>query len=175
MAVATMDQPPLSLRVKVVLGVGVLLVLGLSASITTVQLRRRARVRRTQRLLLMLNRILHRDVTGGGYRPPRTDRNDGSTGLQAFNEYFGLYADDETVETALEHAEHRRGPDHLLTSSWTYPAKDSWGHVIQYRCPGPVHSHGWDFYSLGRNGEDELGQGDDIVVGEDIANIGSLR
>ncbi len=50
---------------------------------------------------------------------------------------------------------------------------DGWGHAIRIRCPGPVHTHGWDAWSSGPNGLDESGQGDDILVGEDVACIGT--
>jgi hypothetical protein len=44
---------------------------------------------------------------------------------------------------------------------------DLWGHRLRWACPGVVHKKGWDLYSLGPNGEDEQGSGDDIVTGED--------
>src|SRR5579871_3494387 len=46
--------------------------------------------------------------------------------------------------------------------------RDVWDHPIYYRCPGPVHKDGFDFISCGPNGIYEEGQGDDIVVGEDL-------
>jgi hypothetical protein len=46
------------------------------------------------------------------------------------------------------------------------PALDGWGRPFIFRCPGPVHPRGWDLYSMGPNGIDELGCGDDIVSGE---------
>jgi hypothetical protein len=52
---------------------------------------------------------------------------------------------------------------------------DAWNHPIIYRCPGPIHRHGWDLYSVGPNGIDEQGDGDDILVGEDVASEGSAR
>ncbi len=45
---------------------------------------------------------------------------------------------------------------------------DAWGNPIYYRCPGPIHKKGWDLISCGPNGVCEEGQGDDIVVGEDL-------
>ncbi len=52
-------------------------------------------------------------------------------------------------------------------------ALDGWGHPIIYRCPGPVHRRGFDFYSCGPNGKDDQGTFDDIVVGVDVATVGS--
>lgn len=45
---------------------------------------------------------------------------------------------------------------------------DAWGHRFHYACPGNVHAKGWDLYSLGANGDDEAGAGDDLVTGEDV-------
>jgi hypothetical protein len=50
---------------------------------------------------------------------------------------------------------------------------DAWGHAILYRCPGPVHKRGWDIYSVGPDGIDDQGQGDDVLVGEDLAAVTS--
>lgn len=44
---------------------------------------------------------------------------------------------------------------------------DLWGHHLRWACPGRVHPMGWDLYSIGANGDDEQGAGDDIVTGED--------
>ncbi|HZU99060.1 MAG TPA: type II secretion system protein GspG [Planctomycetota bacterium] len=44
---------------------------------------------------------------------------------------------------------------------------DLWGHKLRWRCPGRVHPKGWDLYSIGPNGEDEEGAGDDILIGAD--------
>ena len=52
-------------------------------------------------------------------------------------------------------------------------AADGWNRPVRYRCPGPVHTHGWDVYSVGPNGIDEHGGGDDILIGEDVADVGS--
>ena len=52
---------------------------------------------------------------------------------------------------------------------------DGWGRRMAYRCPGPVHRNGWDLYSFGPNGKDDDGGGDDILVGEDVAAVTSLR
>lgn len=50
--------------------------------------------------------------------------------------------------------------------------KDAW---LRYRSPGPVHRRGWDLWSVGANGVDEEGQGDDLLVGADIAALTSAR
>lgn len=50
---------------------------------------------------------------------------------------------------------------------------DGWGNPIRYRCPGPVHKNGWDFYSCGPNGKDDQGTWDDLVVGEDVSPVTS--
>jgi hypothetical protein len=43
---------------------------------------------------------------------------------------------------------------------------DLWGNYLRWACPGHIYK-GWDLYSVGPNGEDEHGAGDDIVVGDD--------
>jgi hypothetical protein len=48
---------------------------------------------------------------------------------------------------------------------------DGWSHALRYACPGPVHPNGWDVWSIGPNGIDERGRGDDVLIGEDIAPI----
>jgi hypothetical protein len=48
-------------------------------------------------------------------------------------------------------------------------ADDGWNRPVRYRCPGPVHAHGWDLYSFGPDGIDDHGGGDDVLVGEDVA------
>jgi hypothetical protein len=53
------------------------------------------------------------------------------------------------------------------------PRDDAWGNPIRYRCPGPVHTKGWDLWSCGPNGKDDQGEFDDILVGEDLAPVGS--
>ncbi len=52
---------------------------------------------------------------------------------------------------------------------------DGWGNRVILRLPGPIHRHGWDVYSTGSNGIDEHGRGDDIVIGEELAEVTSAR
>lgn len=40
--------------------------------------------------------------------------------------------------------------------------KDAWQHVLQYNYPGEYGGRYYDLYSMGRNGTDDRGQGDDI-------------
>lgn len=40
---------------------------------------------------------------------------------------------------------------------------DSWGHEFAYRYPARITSQEFDLYSLGGNGIDERGAGDDII------------
>jgi hypothetical protein len=82
---------------------------------------------------------------------------------------FIFLATERDVRLYTPGAYHNEG-EHSWGQGW---AHDSWGHPIRYRCPGPVHRHGWDLWSVGPNGTDEQGEGDDILVGEDVADIGS--
>jgi hypothetical protein len=50
------------------------------------------------------------------------------------------------------------------------PPLDAWGFPLRLMAPGPIHKHGWDLWSVGPNGIDERGDGDDLVVGEDIVS-----
>jgi hypothetical protein len=50
---------------------------------------------------------------------------------------------------------------------------DGWGNPIRYRCPGPIHKHGWDIWSCGPNGKDDQGTFDDLVVSGDVSPVGS--
>ncbi len=54
-----------------------------------------------------------------------------------------------------------------LSSSWTWTVGDldAWGRPIAYRCPGRRYVRSWELVSLGPNGEDDGGHGDDLVVG----------
>jgi hypothetical protein len=54
-------------------------------------------------------------------------------------------------------------------------SRDAWGQPIRFRQPGPVHRNGWDIWSVGPNGIDEEGEGDDILVGEDDVAMVSSR
>jgi hypothetical protein len=44
---------------------------------------------------------------------------------------------------------------------------------IHFRVPGSFHGRGWDAWSVGPNGIDEQGAGDDILIGEDVADVTS--
>jgi hypothetical protein len=65
----------------------------------------------------------------------------------------------------------RVGPSDDLAPS----AFDLWGRPLIYRCPGPVHRHGWDLYSVGPSGVDDQGGDDDIVVGEERTRFPTSR
>jgi hypothetical protein len=45
--------------------------------------------------------------------------------------------------------------------------RDAWNRPILMRLPGQVHKRGFDFWSVGPNGIDESGAGDDVLGGED--------
>ena len=74
----------------------------------------------------------------------------------------------------LSAAEPRR--EDLVKSGYeATPTCDGWGRALLYSRPGPIHKHGWDVWSCGPNGIDERGGGDDILIGEDLADGGSAR
>jgi hypothetical protein len=91
----------------------------------------------------------------------------------------------ETCHTLAECADHRRSRrvrgNAVAVSpvEFTYAEsdgirfysatpRDAWGNPIRYVCPGPIHKNGFDLISAGPDGIFENGQGDDIVVGEDL-------
>jgi hypothetical protein len=80
----------------------------------------------------------------------------------------------DEIGQAIARGEKDPGYQGDVTISFSYQF-DAWDRWIVYRSPGPVHTHGWDFYSFGPNGIDEHGGGDDIVVGEDVAEVASTR
>ena len=49
--------------------------------------------------------------------------------------------------------------------------EDGWGRPIRVRAPGTVHKKGWDAWSIGEDGIDEQGSGDDLLAGEDVAPV----
>ena len=73
------------------------------------------------------------------------------------------------------HPRRKAGPLAGATIKFGEPntRADGWGNLIRYRCPGPIHTHGWDVWSCGPNGIDEHGSGDDLLIGEDVAPVGT--
>ena len=133
-----------SARVKPFLGVGVFLVLGLAVA-TAIALLQQQRQRR--RVVTTLKRL--RDYARWGRRWGQTSSN------------CWIY-----LGTGPVLPEQVRRDDALV-------ACDAWGNPIIFRRPGFVHPKGFDLYSVGPNGIDEHGAGDDIVVGDDVAPVAS--
>lgn len=123
-------------------------------SVRLVELNQERRRRNETRALLDNLATRLRDATRKGLKPPRSNLPDDTTGFGAFCQGMGITATSETAE---------------LLNRGTYPGRDAWGWYLRYRCPGVVHPQGWDLYSVGPNGFDERGDGDDILVGEDTA------
>ncbi len=70
----------------------------------------------------------------------------------------------------------RRQPDGSLSYECTSDLLvDGWGKPILWRAPGPLHPNGLDVWSCGPDETDENGRGDDIIVGENIASVGTVR
>lgn len=143
-----------------VLGLGVVGLVGLTAG-TSVALVRVRKRRATRAIVEALSaRVRHYHTTGHRDQfwgdPERTDdpgaRPDGQGAYKVY----------------IEGCEH--GLEDLRL-----PLLDVWGQPIHYRCPSPLHPQGWDLYSIGPNGIDEGGYGDDIVVVGDLAPVGSAR
>jgi hypothetical protein len=144
------DQPrrlgPLG---KGLIGVGVVLAVGLVA-VTVLVVPGQIERRRTERLLLELVRLGGGAATWGPHS--------GRTQL--------VFKGDEGSIALTNVGEF--GPEHTWGEGWPV---DPWARPIRYCAPGPVHKHGWDLWSCGPNGIDENGQGDDILIGEDVADV----
>ncbi len=104
--------------------------------------------------------------------PPRADSDPPRAAQEKLGRYLleltPVYGSVEPVPRRLLCRDEEDGHD-------LGPMLDAWSHPLLYRCPGPVHKHGWDLWSVGPNGMDEKGQGDDILVGEDVADVTSTR
>lgn len=86
--------------------------------------------------------------------PPKTEYDDDGTGWWTFR---------HSIEGLDSRFEWRIGPKgHVL---------DAWDRPIHYRRPGVAHEKGWEFVSLGPDGE--LDTPDDLIAGEDVAPITS--
>jgi hypothetical protein len=59
----------------------------------------------------------------------------------------------------------------LMTPAPSHLVEDGWGRPLRYRCPGTVHRRRWDLYSVGPNGVDEQGQGDDLMCADEVTGL----
>jgi hypothetical protein len=153
---------------KVMLGIGVVLAVGLVAGSAVVVVLQRKRERKDRALTAealhrvsdYISGLAEQHKAGDDWRRPL---------------FFGRHTDDLGTATS-DHAwavtpeDFEKQPD-----ARTEVVLDAWGRPIRTQIPGPVHRHGWDIWSCGPNGIDEQGGGDDILVGEDVADAGSGR
>jgi hypothetical protein len=190
------ERPGLSRKAKALVATGLALVLGLVTALAVAFWLRRLeaeRDRRTRATLASMNQLVGFNLLPHHYPAALTDY---------FGVVVTLdEPDDETGQVALRRetawegvilgghgASGRdfiaiRGDDALgfdetcskLIRSPREPVLDAWGHPIRYKHPGTVHKHGWDLYSVGPNGIDEQGGGDDILLGADVAPETSAR
>jgi len=151
--VASDEQRPLSTRTKLLIWVLALLLLACLAAVTFIELDRRAKRRRTlatlNSLLLECRRIAADWAERGWLEAPE--------------------------RKPLVFVIRENGFDYggtKLTLQLPPVASgfvaDAWGRAILVRIPGVQHSYGFDLYGTGPNGIDERGDGDDIILGEDI-------
>ncbi|HZU96630.1 MAG TPA: type II secretion system protein GspG [Planctomycetota bacterium] len=158
----------MSSKTKLLIVMGLLFTVGLACGICLVLVRqkrdhdRAAETATRLRELFAFTRefILLKALGRYGQAPPRSDGSGGDpTGQGALHE---RYTDPFEVDDTLGGLCDERG---FVVDGWSRP--------FVYRCPGPIHRHGWDLYSVGPNGIDESGGGDDILVGEDVAGVGT--
>jgi hypothetical protein len=134
-----------------------------------VAVRRRAKIRESEAILVRVG------FTVAAIHASHHDARSAQTLEQLFK--FG-YVDGQRIR----HFVQTDDPDKSIAMSSTFlciidteVTHDAWGRELVYRCPGPVHKNGWDLYSLGPNGEDDGGVGDDIGVGADLAPVTSAK
>jgi hypothetical protein len=51
-------------------------------------------------------------------------------------------------------------------SSWEHLGLDYWGNRFIYRFPGEISGRNYDLYSVGPNGVDDGGGGDDVIMSQ---------
>jgi type II secretory pathway pseudopilin PulG len=198
MAVEMRAEKRLSITAKVLLSLGIVLAVGLVVMTGLVLQRRRVekeKERQTQavlaelRTLVDFNRRPPPDDTffslEGLAGPVTTDEPDDAVGQVQLRRESGRdtevcewHSGSPPEEWLLQRGNKTLSLDASCRNILRSPRQavlDAWGNPIRYRSPGPIHRHGWDLYSVGPNGIDERGQGDDIIVGEDVAEIGSVR
>jgi hypothetical protein len=155
---------------RAAIALAVLLLAGLAAGFLYAVERRhdeaekRRRTLETLRALVQLVQDHDLGATTTDIPPPRAlGGRDDPTGMLALHEYlmgghYLLNSDPETAGGAFLRGEL---------------ANDAWGRPIRYRCPG-VRDR-WDFSSLGADGVDEHGEGDDLVLGPGSSSIRGTR
>jgi glutaredoxin len=153
-----------SSRVKVFIGVGVAFVIALGVA-TAAGLVHRRRVTRTEELLRVYVRVI---------TPFRGADSTEADTFWIIDSELRLLADapDPGVSDFPKKV-WASAPAYIEDSKRPFVVQDAWGNPVIFRQPGPVHRRGFDLYSVGPNGIDEHGGGDDIVVGEDVAPVAS--
>ncbi len=138
--------------VKLSIAVGVLLVVGLAVALAIVPLQRRRERQRVDTTKKLLE--AHAELLVRGNDPK------GIHWLIDMRSRSGA-----PIAFCLVKRTELSGDERVI--------RDAWGNPIIYCQPGPVHPNGFDLYSVGPNGIDEHGGGDDIVVGGDVAPVAS--
>lgn len=158
-------RPRLGLPSKCALTVGSGLALGLVIAVGLV-LRRQHVERRNRDATQEILESLAEDVRDFEGDPPRRDGGDLTDLSILVQGEISLPA-----RPARRRSSRMSGGTIKLGEAYTH--MDAWGNLIRYRCPGPNHKNGWDLWSVGPNGIDEQGAGDDLLVGEDVAEVPS--
>ncbi|MEZ0229822.1 MAG: hypothetical protein ACAI25_14440 [Planctomycetota bacterium] len=163
------ERRALSTRAKLLIVVGALVAVGLVAG-TALVLPKQLENRATKLALGKLARLHDANPTAW------------SAAAQRAHSFRGAWSGTETAFVFLAAEEDARL---YLSNEFTGIGKHGWGlgwptdawrQPIRYRSPGPVHKRGWDLWSVGPNGVDDEGRGDDVVLGEDadgVAVVGS--
>jgi hypothetical protein len=168
----TGERPRLGWKVWGFIIIGILLVAGLGLGIRAALKKResdRARAYDTVNAVRFLAREIEMASKGGVKLPLCDGTGPDPTGMHALVEAYEkakLFRNGVIGKFWIDEKEG------MFEGQWDdvgfrASIRDGWGRPILYRCPGPVHRRGWDVYSVGPDGEDDHGGGDDILWGED--------
>ena len=157
--------------------VGAVLALALVVAAVVILLRRRSvEAERAERTRLVVTNVASfvRELTFPVGKPPLARGEpldpDGQVALSAeVRTFFTFVPDEKTrrVQMVGVGGWHEVSAEVWMLLEGRETVRDAWGRPLRYRCPGPVHHRGFDVYSLGADGEDDGGRGDDILEGTD--------
>jgi len=150
------------MKVFLVLGALVGLALALATPLAVAARDRREKSARTKELPEASRAAIRR------LRDPRSPETEVTNGVG--RAHFFVHDVLPNVEVTALFALSEDHSEHIGPWSQRF-VRDAWGRPLIFRCPGPVHPRGFDLYSMGPNGIDDLGEGDDILLGDDIAPV----
>jgi hypothetical protein len=140
----------LSIKAKVLLSLGTMLAVGLVVMTVLAVQRKRVERRKTLKTVRWLNQLAD-EIRRLGYSDSR---------IQGPS-FIGRISDHPLGGISLYTADPNGSPEPFEL------IHDAWGRPLRFQKPGPVHK-GWDLWSVGPDGIDEHGAGDDLLVGDNV-------